>query len=123
MCHAGIMPSVLFAVPFEWPTFLHRLGSDPPEVFTELATATGSRNSDSAATHSVQAAAMTAPAAAHSHASPKETAERVAAAVAGVLGSAIGPHEPLMAAGLDSLGAVELRNTLESVSGLQLPGT
>eukprot|EP00983_Pelagomonas_calceolata_P109227 1159537-Pelagomonas_calceolata.AAC.6 len=31
----------------------------------------------------------------------------------GVLGSNVGPEEPLMSAGLDSLGAVELRNSLE----------
>ena len=40
-----------------------------------------------------------------------------------VLGKDVGLHEPLMDAGLDSLGAVEFRNTLESVLGLQLPGT
>lgn len=33
------------------------------------------------------------------------------------------PDEPLMSAGLDSLGAVELRNTLEGQLGLQLPPT
>jgi acyl carrier protein len=35
----------------------------------------------------------------------------------------VAPDEPLMAAGLDSLGAVELRNALEGRLGLQLPGT
>ncbi|MCP4465660.1 MAG: type I polyketide synthase, partial [Halieaceae bacterium] len=43
--------------------------------------------------------------------------------VQGVLGAPVGDEEPLMAAGLDSLGAVELRNTLESSLGMQLPGT
>jgi acyl carrier protein len=48
----------------------------------------------------------------------------VAAVVAEVLGVAqVAPEEPLMAAGLDSLGAVELKNSLEGRLGLQLPGT
>ncbi|KAK9863861.1 hypothetical protein WJX84_009188, partial [Apatococcus fuscideae] len=67
---SGMTPPVLTAVPFEWPTFLQRLGASTPEVFMEMASQIGSNKS-----------------------------------------------------GLDSLGAVELRNTLESVSGLQLPGT
>lgn len=33
------------------------------------------------------------------------------------------PDEPLMAAGLDSLGTVELRNTLESTMKVSLPPT
>ena len=40
-----------------------------------------------------------------------------------VLGGSVGPDEPLMAAGLDSLGAVELRNSLERATGLSLPST
>jgi acyl carrier protein len=45
-------------------------------------------------------------------------------AVASVLGPAVNDDEPLMAAGLDSLGAVELRNALEGrLGGLQLPPT
>ncbi len=44
-------------------------------------------------------------------------------AVSGVVGSSVPPDTPLMSAGLDSLGAVELRNALEGRLGLQLPGT
>lgn len=40
-----------------------------------------------------------------------------------VLGSEVDPSQPLMAAGLDSLGAVEFRNNLEARLGMELPGT
>ena len=40
-----------------------------------------------------------------------------------VLGADVGPHEPLVAAGLDSLGATELRNALQRVTGVALPAT
>ena len=43
--------------------------------------------------------------------------------VAEILGAGLDPEQPLMAAGLDSLGAVELRNSLEGRLGVQLPGT
>jgi acyl carrier protein len=43
--------------------------------------------------------------------------------VAVVLGKIVGSHEPLMDAGLDSLGSVELRNGLSRSVGMELPGT
>jgi acyl carrier protein len=42
---------------------------------------------------------------------------------AGVLGAAVPPNQPLMEAGLDSLGAVELRNAVAAAFNLQLPAT
>lgn len=54
----------------------------------------------------------------------EQVAAHVAATVSEILGTSdIDPQQPLMAAGLDSLGAVELRNSLEGRLGLQLPGT
>ena len=41
----------------------------------------------------------------------------------GLLGPAVPPDSPLLSAGLDSLGAVELRNHLEARLGLPLPQT
>lgn len=43
--------------------------------------------------------------------------------VAGLLGQDIGLDEPLMEAGLDSIGAVELRNSVASKYGINLPAT
>eukprot|EP00959_Pyramimonas_sp_CCMP1952_P119467 2497991-Pyramimonas_sp.AAC.1 len=48
---------------------------------------------------------------------------QVTQVIQGVLGAAVGPDEPLIDAGLDSLGAVEVRNALEREVGMQLPST
>ena len=66
------------------------------------------------------AAAATVSVAVHA----ESVASEVSRIVAGILGStSLDPQQPLMAAGLDSLGAVELKNSLEAEMGLQLPGT
>ena len=49
--------------------------------------------------------------------------QQVAAVVQGVLGVAVPPAQPLMEAGLDSLGAVELRNALGTRFGIELAPT
>ena len=48
---------------------------------------------------------------------------QVVAAAEAVAGRAVGENEPLMAAGVDSLGAVELRNTLQRALALDLPSS
>ena len=47
----------------------------------------------------------------------------VAEQVQAVLGSAVGRDDPLMAAGLDSLGATELQQSLADTLGMELPST
>ena len=43
--------------------------------------------------------------------------------VSGLLGADISRDEPLMEAGLDSIGAVELRNSVAARFGVELPAT
>ncbi len=45
------------------------------------------------------------------------------ASIVTILGHEVDTMEPLTAAGLDSLGAVELRNSLEGELGMSLPAT
>ena len=48
--------------------------------------------------------------------------QKVKEAVHAVVGHEVSPDDPLMAAGLDSLGAMELRSSLEQSLGVDLPG-
>lgn len=107
----GSHSAVLAAVPFMWPQFVAAAKKPLSPLFVEYAS--------EAAEHPTSAVeAATAPQ------QDLEALQRsVQTAVASILGVSVGTSEPLMAAGLDSLGAVELRSSLESSMGVQLPST
>ena len=113
---------VISAVPFDWSKFLRHGQNLTAPAFAEFA---------SQLPRSQQESAIMPPAAQQPSSAVRMTAaqqtEAIAAAVhstiSGVLGSSVSNSAPLMAAGLDSLGMVELRNALQNKLGLQLPST
>lgn len=124
------------AVPFRWATFMARQRSVPPmfEQFRPFwagaapalpASVAGppSQLFSSVAPQQRTAAAVAAAASPPAGISRDVLVGQVQEAVVAVLGSAVGADEALMAAGLDSLGSVELKNGLERRVGLELPST
>ena len=124
-----LQPNVLAAVPIVWSTFLARLKQPADSFFSAflpVATETRQTMADEAASTAVDIAplvAQAAPAAVDVAAMEEEVQTAVADAVETLLGEQVSPDEPLMAAGLDSLGAVELRNKLQEDLGVNLPNT
>ncbi len=113
---------VVGATPFNWPRFLQRLQPrQRTQLFDAFAPAEAAGGSQLAGVESSRAAA--APRAASGRISKDAVTERVASAAAAVLGGPVAPTASLMEAGLDSLGAVELRNSLSKQFGLELPAT
>ncbi len=53
----------------------------------------------------------------------EEISSAVASVIASIMGQEVRPEQPLMAAGLDSLGAVEVRNSLQQRLSIELPAT
>lgn len=93
--------------------------SAPPALVAPIGAAAGGRrkrgvdaNKGGAGTAAPDAAALRA-----------QVAATVAAAAAEVVGPGVGEDEPLMAAGLDSLGSVEFANMLSQRLGMSMPGT
>ena len=108
---AAPAPAVLAATPFVWDTLMQRFaGEHPPAFFSEFAleAAAASGSTASGSSNSRGRSARGKPAVV----SGVSAADRKAAVLAqvqdaarGILGADVGPEEPLMAAGLDSLGA------------------
>ena len=122
--------SCMAAMPVVWPTFLSRLEKKHQAVFSEFVAA----SQTTAAVSDLPNPASAQSLAAHTVTAPTRPAEQagisrdmvhsqVQAAIQAVLGEVLGDMQPLMAGGLDSLGAVELRNSLQSQLGLELPST
>jgi len=117
----GELPLVA-ASPFVWDRFLSGSRRSSP-FFSEFASAASSA-ADAAQGGASPAAPAGALLAAGTLAEQRQfVAAQVSAVVRGLLGADVGDDEPLMDAGLDSLGAVELKNGLERSVGADLPAT
>ena len=132
---SALQPAQLTAVPFIWHRFLASSGSaQTAGIFDEFTAQLQPQTipqSSAGTKDSAMLMSSTTAESASSAAITGLTAEQrlayltteVASAVTNVLGTAVAYTEPLMAAGLDSLGAVELKNALETHLGLELPST
>ena len=132
--------AVIAAISFKWDAFMSNLPPDQPGIFAEFETPAGSAGSVGSAQRQEaekkklikpkKASASRAMAKRAQQASEaKEPAvsalilQQVAAAVASVLGVSVAADASLMESGLDSLGSVELRNTLSQQIEVELPAT
>ena len=122
---ASASPSQLAAIPFHWERFMQQRRNAAAFFYAEHV----SEQQPLPAAHSPPVWAAAVPAAALQLASVRavppveQLLQRVLSLVALVHGAEVAPHQPLVQAGLDSLGAVDLRNALQLATGLHLSGT
>ena len=113
--------ALMAAVPVEWGILLK---GTAPHVFSEFAVTTIPA---SASERKIKGRRLAVAAAEASTSKPALNANYFLAIISEtaqqVLGTAVDPAQPLMEAGLDSLGAVELRNSLTSRFNMELPAT
>lgn len=114
-------PPLVAVNPFHWPTYTASMPAIP-HFFKEVAPAAGSGAPTTAAA-GPQQSSSTAAVPGTGALSQELVLGQVQAALQGVLGESLGVDEPLMSAGLDSLGSVEFANVLSRQFGMQMPGT
>ncbi len=127
MATASSSTAVIAVNPFDWPTYTAAM-TPIPHFFTQLAapadtsaTAVASVGGQSnALVASLAGGVATARAPALSH---EAVSAQVQTALQSIIGESVGLEEPLMSAGLDSLGSVEFANVLSRRFGMQMPGT
>ena len=115
--------AVVTANPFDWSRFLAQMPAIPAFVseFAHLLDATGDQGALGAARAPPQDGLK------HVHLSADERKAQLERELMEVVRGVVGPdaqaNDPLMDAGLDSLGAVELKNAIDTAVGVELPGT
>ena len=130
--------AVIAAISFKWDAFMSNLPPDQPGIFAEFETPAGSAGSAQpleaekkqlikpkkvSASRAMAKRAQQAPEAQKPATVSALILQQVAAAVASVLGASVAADASLMESGLDSLGSVELRNSLSQQFEVELPAT
>lgn len=135
LANCSSVQPVVAAVPVTWSTLLKGAEAETPEFFKDFhmvekstsdlvgAARKGHRKSRSRAVSRRKIKSSGGQQTTSSDRSLESIAMLVSETVRGVLGSEVSSTQPLMQAGMDSLGVVELRNALNSVFPVDLPPT
>ena len=132
-------PPVAAVSPFHWPAFLALLPRPRPPFFDAVAAAAAAAAEGGVAVagatpgisasegRSVAAASTDAARALAALSSADARREAVQASILRIVRDVaaveVGPADPLMESGIDSLGGVELKNNIEAMYGVELPAT